>query len=145
MTPDSPAPASGRIEIRVRYQECDPMGVVHHTAYPVWFEMGRTELLRAAGLRYRDLEEQGIFFAVFMMSVTYRSPARYDDVLSLETRITRRGRARIDHTYELKRDGRLLATAATTLVCLDRDGRPRPMPQEIQPDCGGDPSCADRP
>ncbi len=109
------------------------MGVVHHTAYPVWFEMGRTELLRAAGLRYRDLEEQGIFFAVFAMSVTYRSPARYDDVLSLETRVTRLGRARIDHAYELKRDGRLLATAATTLVCLDRDGRPRPMPQEIQP------------
>ena len=75
----------GRIEIRVRYQECDPMGVAHHTAHPVWFEMGRTELLRTgSGLRYRDLEARGVFFAVFKMSVHYRRPACYDDLLELK-------------------------------------------------------------
>ena len=107
------------------------MGVAHHTAYPVWLEMGRTELLRASGVRYRDLEEQGIFFAVYKLNVHYRSPARYDDVLSLATSITGGGRAKIEHAYRLTRDHELIATAATTLVCLDRDGRPRPLPDRM--------------
>lgn len=123
---------AGRIEIRVRYPECDPMGVAHHTAYPVWFEMGRTELLReAADLRYRDLETGGYLFAVAKLSIRYRRPARYDDVLRLETRITGVGRAKIEHEYELFRDGQLLATARTTVVCLDRDGRPQPLPESL--------------
>lgn len=129
-TPDA-QPQTGTIELRVRYQECDPMGVVHHTAYPVWFEMGRTELLRCGGLRYRDLEEQGMFFAVFKLAVHYRRPARYDDQLVLETSITGGGRAKIEHAYRLLRGHELLATAETTLVCLDRDGRPRALPEEM--------------
>ena len=120
------------IEIRVRYPECDPMGVAHHTAYPVWFEMGRTELLRqGSGLRYRDLEAQGVFFAVTRLDVRYKHPARYDDLLTLRTRITGTGRARIEHTYELYRDGALLSAATTTVVCLDRDARPQPLPDSI--------------
>jgi acyl-CoA thioester hydrolase len=123
---------AGRIEVRVRYPECDPMGVAHHTAYPVWFEMGRTELLReSSGLRYRDLEEAGAFFAVAKLSIQYKRPARYDDELVLETRVTGAGRAKIEHGYELYRDGVLLTTATTTVVCLDRDGRPRPIPDTV--------------
>lgn len=126
------AEPSGRIEIRVRYSECDPMGVAHHTAYPVWFEMGRTELLRAAtGLRYRDLEAQGVFLAVVKLDVRYKRPARYDDVLGLETTMTGSGRAKLEHAYELFRDGVLLATGSTTLVCLDSGGRPRPLPDGL--------------
>lgn len=133
MTGPSSSTRTGRIEVRVRYPECDPMGVAHHTVYPVWFEMGRTELLRdGAGARYRDLEEQGVFFAVAKLGVQYRRPARYDDQLVLETTITRVGRAKIEHAYELYRDGELLTTAATTLVCLDRDGRPQPIPDTLQ-------------
>ena len=131
MTETSASKETGRIEVRVRYTECDPMGVAHHTAYPVWFEMGRTELLRASGLRYRDLEHQGVFFAVAALSIKYRRPARYDDQLVLETKITGTGRAKILHAYELFRDGELLATAETTLVCLDRNGRPQAMPDGI--------------
>jgi acyl-CoA thioester hydrolase len=124
---------TGRIDVRVRYTECDPMGVAHHTAFPVWFEMGRTELLRdGSGLRYRDLEEQGIFLAVARLGVQYKSPARYDDVLVLETTITGTGRAKIEHAYKLERDGALLATATTTLACLGRDGRPRPLPESLR-------------
>ena len=120
------------IEIRVRYAECDPMGVAHHTAYPVWLEMGRTELLReASGVRYRDLEARGVFFAVFKLSIRYRRPARYDDLLTLDTTMTAVGRAKIEHAYELKRDGELLTTAATTLVCLDREGRPQAIPHGV--------------
>lgn len=110
------------------------MGVAHHTAYPVWFEMGRTELLRESNggsLSYRDLEAQGILLAVVALEVRYRSPARYDDVLSLRTTITNIGRARIDHEYELSRDGIVLATGSTTLACIDKEGRPRPLPEAI--------------
>lgn len=123
--------SANRIEIRVRYPECDPMGVAHHAAYPIWFEMGRTELLRESGVSYRNLEAQGIFFAVASLAVKYRSPARYDELLQLETRITGKGRARIDHGYELSRDGLVLATASSTVVCLDRQGRPQPIPESL--------------
>jgi acyl-CoA thioester hydrolase len=124
--------AAGRVEIRVRYPECDPMGVAHHAAYPVWLEIGRTELLRhGAGLRYRDLEARGVFFAVAKLSIRYRRPARYDDLLTLSTWITGQGRAKIEHAYELYRSGELLATAETTLVCLDGQGRPQPLPEGV--------------
>jgi acyl-CoA thioester hydrolase len=122
-----------RLEIRVRYTECDPMGVAHHTAYPVWFEMGRTELLRDDRISYRDLETQGFLIAVVKLNVQYKRPARYDDLLSLETSITDRGRATIEHAYQLHRDGVLLTTATTTVVCVDRDGRPQPLPEVL---CG---------
>src|SRR6185295_8936683 len=90
------------IEIRVRYCECDPMGVAHHSVYPVWFEMGRTELLRAGGGNYRALEEQGIFLAIVALSVKYKRPARYDDVMTLTTHLVDAGHVKIEHSYELK-------------------------------------------
>jgi len=90
-----PSPITGTLTLRVRYNECDPMGVAHHTAYPVWFEMGRTELLRQAspggaagnpsGLNYRDLEQQGVFLAVVALEMRYKRPAKYDDVLMLRS------------------------------------------------------------
>ncbi len=128
MSPTDSSTAN-RIEIRVRYPECDPMGVAHHAAYPVWFEMGRTELLRQSGVSYRQLEADGVLFAVVDLTLRYRSPARYDDLLTLETRNTGSGRARIDHAYELSRDGLVLATGTSTVVCLDKQGRPRPIPE----------------
>jgi acyl-CoA thioester hydrolase len=121
----------GSMEIRVRYCECDPMGVVHHTVYPVWFEMGRTELLRSTGRNYRDLESAGIFLAVVRMQVAYRRPARYDDLLRLETTLTDAGHVKIEHTYELYRGEELLCTGATTLACLDRDGKARALPEGL--------------
>ncbi len=133
MTLPSHTQRTGHLEVRVRYTECDPMGVAHHTAYPVWFEMGRTELLRGGGLSYRDLQRQGVLIAVVKLSVQYKRPARYDDLLVLETTISGSGRATIDHAYELRLDGRLLTTASTTVVCLDRDGHPRPLPDALAP------------
>lgn len=120
-----------RTSIRVRYAECDPMGVAHHTAYPVWFEMGRTELLRASGLSYRELEAQRIFLAVVSLEVKYRRPARYDDVLTLETTLEDISHVKIKHSYRLLRDDDVLAVARTTLACLDADGRPREIPAPI--------------
>jgi acyl-CoA thioester hydrolase len=121
------------IRIRVRYPEADPMGKLHHSRYWVYFEMGRTELLRSAGLRYRDLEEKGMFLVVARCSAAYRAPARVDDELTLTTRLARLGTVKIEHEYELRReDGTLVATAQTTLACVDRDGSIQPVPDVLR-------------
>jgi acyl-CoA thioester hydrolase len=127
-------PASCDIEIRVRYAEVDAMGVLHHSRFWVYFEMGRTELLRQAGVAYRDLEAQGVFFVVAKCSARFLAAARYDDLLALSTRITRMGAARIDHAYELKRksDGLPLATAETTIACVDRAGQIIAIPEFLR-------------
>tara|TARA_Y100000589_G_scaffold295274_1_gene301569 strand:+ start:3167 stop:3550 length:384 start_codon:yes stop_codon:yes gene_type:complete len=119
------------IEVRARYQECDPMGVVHHTVYPVWFEMGRTELLRSVGGSYRELERSGALLAVTRLEVRYRAPARYDDVCSLRTSLVGGSRVKLEHEYELTRDGTTLVTGRTVLACIDREGRPQPLPESI--------------
>lgn len=123
--------ATHEIEVRVRYPECDPMGVVHHTVYPVWFEMGRTEMLRAAGGNYRDLEAAGVFLAVVRLESRYRRPARYDDLLRVRTTLRAAGPVKIEHTYEVFRGGELLAEGSTTLACLDHEGRARPIPDSL--------------
>ena len=121
------------IEIRARYQECDPMGVVHHTVYPVWFEMGRTELLRSLGGSYRELEASGVLLAVIRLEVRYHAPARYDDMLSLRTTLVGGSRVKLEHSYELVRDQDRLVSGRTVLACLDQDGRPRPLPDSLVP------------
>jgi acyl-CoA thioester hydrolase len=121
---------SCEIEIRVRYAETDAMGYLHHAAYFVYFELGRTELLRLNGLRYRDMEERGLFYVVARIDCRYRAPARYDDLLRLETAVTRLSPVRADHAYRLFRDGRLLAEASSTLVLVDRNGLPTRLPEE---------------
>ena len=128
------APTSCQIDLRVRSAAVDAMGALHHSRHWVYFEMGRTELLRQAGVAYRDCEEEGVFFVVAKCSARFIAPARYDDVLTLTTRIARMGAARIDHTYELKRksDGLLLATAETTIACVDRGGGIIPIPDRIR-------------
>lgn len=126
-------PDSCDIEIRVRYAEVDAMGVLHHSRYWVYFEMGRTELLRSLGVSYRDLEAEGAYFVVAKCSAKFHAPARYDDVLVLTTEVAKTGLARIDHAYRLRRksDALVLATAQTTIACVDSDGRVQPIPDAI--------------
>jgi acyl-CoA thioester hydrolase len=124
-------PKTCDIAIRVRYAESDPMSYLHHSKYFEYFEMGRTELLRLAGFRYRDLEERGVLFAVAKVECRFRAPARYDDELVLTTTIDRMTRARIDHSYVLRRGETLLCEAKTTLACIDRSGKLIPIPDEI--------------
>lgn len=122
---------SGEIEIRVRYVETDPMGLLHHAHYFTYFEMGRTELLRSQGWSYREIEQRGYFMVVVKIACRFRRPARYDDVLTLRTRVTRATRARIEHRYELWRGGTLLAEAESTLACIDREGKLQLIPEEM--------------
>jgi len=135
---------TGAIEIRVRYCECDPMGVVHHTVHPVWFEMGRTELLRSTGRTYRELEAQGILLAVVKLEVRYRAPARYDDLLTIQTTLRSVGHVKIEHDYEVRRGGETLVVGSTVLACLDREGRAQPIPPCLF-DATGNPQFAHRP
>lgn len=126
---DGERPRTGRMPLRVRYVECDPMGLAHHAMYPVWFEMGRTELLREVGIDYRDLEAADIFLAVVSLQVRYKQPARYDDELMLETTLASCGRVKIKHTYRLMRGETILTTAETMLACIDRAGKLQPVPE----------------
>lgn len=117
--------------MRVRYAECDSFGLLHHARYFEYFELARTELLRQQGIRYRDLEAQGVFFVVTHVECRYRAPIRYDDLVIVRTRVVRKTRARVDHMYEMLVDGRVVTEAASTLACVDRDGRPTLMPQAV--------------
>ena len=123
---------SETIPIRVRYVECDPMGVAHHTVYPVWFEMGRTEMLRSSGIQYAQLERDGVLLAVVTLEVKYKRPARYDDELQLTTTLVSCGHVKIEHRYELRCKDELLTTARTVLACLSRDGAPREVPDALR-------------
>jgi acyl-CoA thioester hydrolase len=123
---------SGEITIRVRYAETDRMGLLHHANYLIYFEQGRTELLRSCGLSYKDLEDQGYLLVLTKIEVKYRWPAHYDDLLTLKTIVTRTTSVRIDHRYEVYCEGRMLAEGASTLACVDREGRPQALPDFLR-------------
>jgi len=131
-----PAAAIGyesEIQFRVRYQETDQMGVVYHGNYFAFFEMGRTELLReATGRSYRDVEESGVMMVVSEARCRYLKPARYDDMLTLRTRVANVTAASLVHDYEIYRDGELLVKGETTLVCVDNRGKIVPVPEWIR-------------
>jgi len=127
---------SHAITIVPRYAETDKGGVVHHSVYPVWFEMGRTELLRANGLAYKDLEKAGIFFVVVELHIKYRRPAQYDEKLQLETRCSVVTASKVEHTYMLTRccDGAVLAEGSSILACVNADGKTRRIPEFLYPE-----------
>jgi acyl-CoA thioester hydrolase len=119
------------ITIRVRYPEVDAMGYLHHSRYLQYFEMGRVELLRHLGHSYADLERRGVFFVVVKAEIKYRAPARYDDELTLTTKLVRQTHVRYDHQYELKRGVMMLAEGLTTIACVDREGQIQQIPEEL--------------
>ena len=125
------------VQIRVRYQETDAMARVHHANYLTWFEIGRTELLRAAGYTYRDVEAQGYYLVIAEASCRYFLPAQYDDLLRLQTTTTRAKGASIEHEYELYRDDQLLAKGRTVVACVDRSGNIKRLPEWLRLESGG--------
>lgn len=120
------------IEIRVRYQETDGQGRVHHANYLTWFEQGRVELLRSMGTSYRELEQAGVMLVVSQMNVRYFLPAFFDDLLQLRTVATRAKGARIEHEYQIRRGAELLAEADSTIACIDRTGRVTRLPEWLR-------------
>lgn len=120
---------------RVRYRECDPMGVVYHTHYLDHFEAARTEALRACGLAYKSLEAAGILMMVTDAELRYHRPAHYDDVIEVETTFTDVAGPRIPITYAVRRQGepRVLVSGRVVLCCVDRATmRPLPTPAAVR-------------
>lgn len=123
---------SHEIKVRVRYAETDRMGLLHHANYFVYFEMGRTELLRERGLSYRDMEDAGHLLVIVDIGCKFKRPAYYDDLLTLRTSVGRVTHVKIVHEYHLFRDGILLAEGHSTLACVDREGKPQALPTTLK-------------
>jgi acyl-CoA thioester hydrolase len=123
---------TGEITIRVRYAETDRMGLLHHAQYLVYFEQARIELLRATGFSYRDIEDQGFFLVLTKIEVRYKKPAKFDDLLTVRVIVERTTMVRIDHRYEVLREGTLVAEGSSTLACVDRDGQPQALPEALR-------------
>lgn len=122
------------LELRVRYAETDRMGVVYHSHYLIWCELGRTDYIRAGGMSYRAMEEAGVMLAVAEAKVRYRAPARYDDLIRVETTLTDVSSRAVTFDYRIlnAETGELLATASTLLVALDSAHRVAKLPEEIR-------------
>jgi acyl-CoA thioester hydrolase len=151
----NPAPdlSSSTSRVRVRYAETDQMGVVYYANYFVWFEVGRTDLLRAMGGTYRQLESDGVFLPVIEAACTYSRPSHYDEDLEIRTRGELLSPIRVRFAYEVTRqsDGVLTATGHTVHAAVNRDGRPCRLPEPVQralrdaPTDGGRSVGSDRP
>ncbi|MDO5113958.1 MAG: thioesterase family protein [Planctomycetia bacterium] len=120
------------VELRVRYPECDPMGIVHHSRYFVYFEIARTELYRANGGNYKKMEADGRFFVVVNAECQYKKPAHYDDLLQVSIRVQKVTRAKLIHEYQIHRGEELLAVAHVTLAMIDREGKIMLIPEAFQ-------------
>jgi len=121
--------------IRVRYAETDQMGVVYYGNYFTWFEIGRVELCRQAGFEYKRMEsEDDSFIVVAEASCRYKRPARFDDLLTVRTRVTGSKRRTIQFGYEIfhQGTGELIATGETVHVICDSEGRPKALPEKYR-------------
>ena len=120
--------------IRVRYGETDQMGFCYYGNYAQFLEVGRVEALRSCGFSYNELESQGVLLPVRSFSIKYVSPAKYDDILEIQTSITKIEGTRIEFSYVVKTsEGILIANAETELVFVSADSlRPIPMPEKFK-------------
>jgi acyl-CoA thioester hydrolase len=128
-----PAPISETL-VRVNYSETDQMGVVYHARYLVWLDVARTEHLRRSGMSYRELEAAGLRLAVSEASVRYRRPARYDDLIRIRCWVREAASRRVDFGYAVEHadEGRLLATATTSLITLDTTMSLSRLPERVR-------------
>jgi len=127
------------IEVRVRYQETDGQGRVHHANYLTWFELARVEMLRAAGISYKQIEQDGLLLVVAEMHCRYYLPAEFDDLLKVRVTTIRAKGARIEHRYLVQRGSELLVDATSTIACIDRTGRVTRLPVWLRLDADSPP------
>jgi len=128
-----PSPISETL-VRVNYSETDQMGVVYHARYLVWLDVARTEHLRRSGMSYRELEISGLRLAVSEVAVRYRQPARYDDPIRIRCWVREVASRRVGFGYAIEHadDGRLLATASTSLLALDSSMALTRLPERVR-------------
>jgi len=118
-------------EIRVRYAETDAMGIVHHSHFVVWMELGRSDFLRGLGKSYAEWEEDGVRLPVNGVSLTYRAPARYDELVQVKTTLTKLSRRHVEFSYRIERDGALLAEGSSRHLVANGDGRAATLPDTL--------------
>jgi acyl-CoA thioester hydrolase len=116
---------SNKMNLRVRYQETDQMGIAHHSVYFIWFEAARTELIRERGLSYKECEARGWLLPLVESGCRYRHPAHYDDLLSIETQLLPEDGAVFHFKYIVRnsRDDKIVAEGFTKHACIDRQYR----------------------
>ncbi len=121
------------IQIRVRYGETDQMGIVHHGNYALYLEMGRIEWLRKMGVSYKKMEDSGLMLPVISMSLNFKKPACYDDVINVKTQLKNRPSAKIEFDYEITdENGQIITTATVVLAFVDmKTNRPIRAPKYI--------------
>lgn len=117
--------------LRVRFPETDKMGVVYHGNYFPYFEIGRTELLRDAGMAYPEIERRGFRLVVVEAAAKYLAPAVYDQELEIRTRVAELGGARVVFNYEVTSNGTRLVEGRTVHACLGPSGRPVRLPEDV--------------
>ena len=138
MTSDAPRPSAEPlfhdVEFRVRYAETDQMGVVYHTNYLVWCEVGRTDFIRARGMSYAEMERAGVGLAVSELTARFHAAARYDDAVRVRTTLAEVRSRGITFDYLITdvASGRRLVTARTALVAIDPSGRPTALPPNVR-------------
>ncbi len=122
---------SSETKIRVRYGETDQMGVVYHGNFASFLEVGRVEWLRELGISYKEVEEKGIIMPVVSLTIYFKKPAFYDDVLTIRTTIHKKPFVKLEFDYEIYNSSHtLIVTAHTVLTFLDKDTRkPIPCPE----------------
>jgi acyl-CoA thioester hydrolase len=114
-------------EVRVRYEETDQMGVVHHAKYINWFEVGRTDLLRKLGTDYREVEQEGLLLPVLHVDCTYKVPARYDDIIVIHTGLSSYSGVKLSFAYDIRRGDEVLASGKTYHCWTNKDLKPIPL------------------
>lgn len=127
-----PAKSTTTSTLRVRFCETDLMGIVHHATYLVYFETGRVEWLRRRGITYADWTARGVHVPVASAELQYRAPSRFDDVLALETTLTKLRSVSLDFSYRLVREQTLVAEGFTRLACVDAQHKLLRIPEEIR-------------
>jgi acyl-CoA thioester hydrolase len=121
------------VEVTVRYAETDQMGRAHHGVYVVWCELGRTSMMRERGVSYAEMERNGVLLPVTRLEVEYRAAAHYEETVRIETTVEAARSRSVRFAYEIIGPGeRLLARARTDLACIDGEGRPRKIPDEVR-------------
>lgn len=129
-----PHAQQSEVQIRVRYAECDAMGLLHHSRYLEYMEISRTDLLRASGVSYKELEARGVFFVVAKLEIRYKARIGYDDVVTVRTQVDRITRTRVDHSYQIINNGVIATEATSTLACVNKEGKPILMPDDLWPE-----------
>jgi acyl-CoA thioester hydrolase len=127
-----PGKSTTTTTLRVRFCETDLMGIVHHATYLVYFEAGRVEWLRRRGITYADWTARGVQVPVASAELQYRAPSRFDDVLSIETTLSKLRAVSLDYTYRILRGEMLVAEGFTRLACIDAGHKLLRIPEEIR-------------